>query len=442
MTTSRSRLRVALAHGVYNAFVGLACLLAAPPWLVRSWRDKRHSLGAGERFGRLPSGAPGGAPIWIHAVSVGEVKAARPLVRALLARDAEVPIVLSTLTPAGYETARRAFPDLYVFHAPLDLGPVVRRVMRRLAPRLLVLIELEVWPSLLRVADEQGVPLAIVNGRITESSWRGYRRWRWWLPEFDRLDLVAAQDETYKQRLVGLGVPAERVHVTGNLKHELAAPPAEDEVRALGGALGLDGGRAVFLAGSTHEGEEELVLDAWLAAGGGAEADLVLVPRHVHRVPEVKRLLDARGIPYVLRTVASNDREPGTVLLVDTMGELEALFGLARVVFLGGSLAPVGGHNLLEPAAAGCALVVGPHLDSCRAEADLLLGAEGLVIVEDGAGLGRVLGELLGDEARRQALGTGARRAAASLRGAADADVALLAEAGLLAAPTLDVRKG
>jgi len=376
---------------VYNAFFGLACLLAAPPWLVRSWRDRRHALGAGERFGWLPEGAPAGAPVWIHAVSVGEVKAARPLVRALRAHDADVPIVLSTLTPAGYETARRAFPDLYVFHAPLDLGPVVRRVMRRLAPRLLVLIELEVWPTLMRVADEQGVPMAIVNGRITESSWRGYRRWRWWLPEFDRLDLVAAQDETYKQRLVGLGVHADRVHVTGNLKHELSAPPAEDDVRGLGQALGLAAERAVFLAGSTHAGEEELALDAWQAAGGGAASDFVLVPRHVNRVPEVMRLLDARGVPYELRSQASEARDPGTVLLVDTMGELETLFGLASVVFLGGSLTPVGGHNLLEPAATGCALVVGPHLDTCRVEADLLAGAGGLLIVEDGAGLSRAL---------------------------------------------------
>lgn len=427
---------------MYNAFFGLACLLAAPPWLVRSWRDRRHGLGAGERFGKLPDGAPSGAPVWIHAVSVGEVKAARPLVRALRAHDAEVPIVLSTLTPAGYETARRAFPDLYVFHAPLDLGPVVRRVMRRLAPRLLVLIELEVWPSLLRVADEEGVPLAIVNGRITESSWRGYRRWRWWLPEFDRLDLVATQDETYKQRLVSLGVPADRVHVTGNLKHELAAPPDGEEVRALGRALGLDGERAIFLAGSTHEGEEELALDAWLAAGGAAASDFVLVPRHVHRVPDVKRLLDARSVPYELRTGVGDTRKPGTVLLVDTMGELEALFCLASVVFLGGSLTPVGGHNLLEPAATGSALVVGPHLDNCRAEADLLAGADGLVIVEDGAGLAHTLGELLSDADRREALGARARQAAASLRGAADADVALLAKAGLLASPALDVKEG
>lgn len=442
MTTSRSRLRVALAHGVYNVFFALACVLASPPWLVRAWRDRRLALGARERLGRLPDGAPMGHPVWIHAVSVGEVKAVRPLVRALRAHATGLPIVLSTATPAGYQTARRVFPDLYVFHAPIDLAPVVRRVMNRLAPRLLMLIELEVWPTLMRVADDAGVPLAIINGRITESSYRGYRRWRWWLPEFDRLDLVAAQDELCKQRLVSLGVPAERVHVTGNLKHELAAPPDAETVATLRATLGLDGARPVFLAGSTHAGEDELVLDAWQAAGGGQAADLVLVPRHVHRVPDVEHLLKKRGIRYVLRTQADAARASDTVLLVDTMGELEAFFGLASVVFLGGSLVPIGGHNLLEPAAAGRALLVGPHLDNCRAEADLLDGSGGLVIVADGPGLARAVTELLGDAERCRTLGECAQRAAASLRGAAEADVALLAQHGLLDAPTMDVLRG
>lgn len=427
---------------MYNAFVGLACLLAAPPWLVRSWRDRQRGIGLRERIGRLPAGAPGGRPVWIHAVSVGEVKAARPLVRALRAHQPGLPIVISTLTPTGYETARRVFPELYVFHAPVDLGPVVRRVMQHLAPRLLLLIELEVWPTLMRVADEQGVPLAIVNGRITLSSWRGYRRWGWWLPEFDRLALVAAQDETYKQRLVGLGVAAERVHVTGNLKHELAAPPDAERVAALGRSLGLDDSRLVFLAGSTHDGEEELALDAWLAAGGGATSDFVLVPRHVHRVKEVRRLLDRRGVSYELRSAATDMRAPETVLLVDTMGELEPLFGLARVVFLGGSLAPVGGHNLLEPAAAGRALIVGPHLDNCRAEAELLEGAKGLVIVTDGTGLCEAVTDLLADPGRCQSLGSCARQAALSLQGAADADVALLARHHLLDAAPLHMSEG
>jgi 3-deoxy-D-manno-octulosonic-acid transferase len=437
VTTARSRPRVALAHAAYNVLFLLACVLATFPWAVRAWRDPRQGRWARERLGRLPAGHPTGAPVWVHAVSVGEVKAARPLVRALRAHDPGLPIVLSTGTTTGYATARRLFPDLYVFQSPLDLVWVVRRVLRRLKPRLIVLLELEVWPALLRVADELGVPQVIVNGRVTEQSWRSYRRWRWWLPEFDRLALVAAQDETYRERIAALGVPADRLHVTGNLKHELDAEGDPDSARELARRAGLDDGRPVFVAGSTHAGEDEAVVRAWRSARGESGAHLVLVPRHLERVREIVRLLKRLGERSVLRSQGGTARSPDTVLLVDSMGELELFFGLASVVFLGGSLVPVGGHNVLEPAAAGRAVLVGPHLESCRAEADLLREAGGLEVVEDEAALTRRLGALLADAGLATAMGERARAAVARLRGAAQADVRLLAEAGLLAPPAL-----
>jgi 3-deoxy-D-manno-octulosonic-acid transferase len=295
VTTARSRGRVALAHASYGVLVLLALLLAAPVWAVKACRDRRQLRLARERLGWLPDGAPAGRPVWIHAVSVGEVKAARPLVQALRAHDPTLPLSLSTSTPAGYETARRAFPDLYVFHAPLDLSLVVHRVLRRLRPRLLVLLELEVWPALVRAADEAGIGPAIVNGRMTEKSWRNYRRWSWWLPEFDRLCLVAAQDETYGRRIADLGVPESRIRVTGNLKHELGEPPTREAVAALAARTGLGDGHPVFVAGSTHAGEDELAAAAWQAAGGGAACHFVLVPRHRERVPDVLRTLKRMG---------------------------------------------------------------------------------------------------------------------------------------------------
>jgi 3-deoxy-D-manno-octulosonic-acid transferase len=324
-----------------------------------------------------------------------------------------------------------------VFHAPLDLGFVVRRVLRRLRPRLLVLLELEVWPALMRAADEAGVRPAIVNGRITERSWKAYRRWRWWLPEFDRLALVAAQNETYGQRLADLGVPESRITVTGNLKHELVEPPSRAAVAALAQRAGLDDGHPVFVAGSTHAGEDELAAAAWTAAGGGAACHFVLAPRHRERVPDIVRLLKRMDLDCVLHSSGPGARSRSTVLVLDTMGELEALFALASVVFLGGSLVPVGGHNLLEPAAAGAALLVGPHLESCRAEAELLRSAGGLEIVGDGAALSARLSALLADGEARASMGRRARTAVAGLRGAAAADVRLLSEAGLLRAPAL-----
>jgi len=441
VSTARSPLRVAASHAAYDLLLALACLLALPPWLVRAARDGRQWRLLRERLGWLPEGAPGGAPVWVHAVSVGEVKASRALVGELRRRDAHLPVVLSTSTPAGYETARRAFPDLYVFHAPIDLAPVVRRVVRRLRPRLLVLMELEAWPAFLRVADEEGVPQAIVNGRVTESSFRGYLRWRWWLPEFDRLDLVAAQDATHAGRIAQLGVPPERVHVTGNLKHDLLGEAPAAAAAALAAELGLDDGRPVFVAGSTHTGEDEAALAAWRAAGGAPAAHFVLVPRHLQRVREIQRVLRREGAECALRSQGGRARPAGSVLLVDTMGELEAFFVLAAVVFLGGSLAPVGGHNVLEPAAAGKPVLVGPHLETCRAEAERLRAAGGLRVVADASELGAALSGLLADPAARAAMGEAARAAVAGLRGAARADVDLLQQRGFLSRPALEGRQ-
>jgi len=437
VTTARSRLRVAAVHTLWDALVLLASAVAAPLWVLAGRRDPARRRRVRQSFGALPPGPPVGHPVWVHAVSVGEVKAARPLVAALAALQPAPPVVLSTTTLTGFETARRCFPQLYVFHAPVDAGPIVRRVLRRVDPRLVLLIELEAWPALLKGCNDLGVPVAIVNGRMTERSWRSYRRWSWFLPEFERLDLVAAQDETYARRLVDLGVAAGRVVVTGNLKHDLLEPAPAARVAELGRALGLGGPRPVFVAGSTHAGEERAAVEAWRAARGGAGGEgcqLALVPRHPDRIKEVARQLESLGAPFVLRSQAGAARDSSVILLVDTMGELEALFGLASVVFLGGSLAPVGGHNVLEPAVAGCATLVGPHLESCRAEADRLLAAGALRVVPDAAALARELAALLADDGARRTMGERARRAAGCLRGAAQADVALLRERGLLAA--------
>ncbi|MGQ0551844.1 MAG: 3-deoxy-D-manno-octulosonic acid transferase [Planctomycetota bacterium] len=437
MTTARSWPRVAAAHAVYDLLFLLALLLAALPFLLRALRDRRLWKTARERLGGLPEGAPAGRPVWIHAVSVGEVKAARPLVRELQARTPQIPLVLSSSTPAGYETARLSFPDLYVFHAPLDLSWIVRHVLRRVSPRLLILMELEVWPALLRAADEAGVAQAIVNGRVTQQSARRYRRWNWWLPEFDRLALVAAQDAANAQRIIGLGVPAERVHVTGNLKHEILEPVSPERSAELARTVGLTTNRPIFVAGSTHDGEDEAVLAAWEAAGGAAVCQLVLVPRHLRRLPDIQRLIERRRLTWRLRSAGTGLAGSEAVLLVDSMGELEGFFALAAITFLGGSLVPVGGHNVLEPAAAGCPILVGPHLESCRAEAELLREAGGLLVTQDAAALTQTLRELLADEPRRRAMGRAAGLAARTLRGAAAADVQLIAERGLLAEPAL-----
>ena len=436
MTTARSRLRVALSHVAYQLVTHLACTLALAPWLVRALRDRRQWSWIAARLGGLPGEPPGGRPVWVHAVSVGEVKASRLLMAGLAERG--YPVVLSTGTVTGMETARALFPDVYVFPWPLDLSWVVARVLRRVAPRAIVMVELEVWPTLMRLADRAGIPQAIVNGRVSEASFRVYRRLRWWLPEFDRLALVAAQTDEYARRIVALGVPPERVQVCGNLKHDLAGRAPEAAIAALGRSLGLPGERPVLLAGSTHDGEDEPVVLAWRSAGGFALSDLVIVPRHLQRVPEIGRLLRRLDVPWVSRSSLDGPRPPDHVLVVDSMGELEALFGLADVVFLGGSLVPVGGHNVLEPAAAGCPVLVGPHLDSCRAEADILLQAGGLEVVPDGRALGARLATLLSDEQARRSMGSAALRAQQGLTGSTAVMLDRLVSSGLLDGSALE----
>jgi 3-deoxy-D-manno-octulosonic-acid transferase len=424
---------VVVSHLVYETLFTLAFVLLSPLLLLKMRRHPNLGRWISQRvLGRLPDGIPAGRPVWIHAVSVGEVKAARPLVAALRKQDPDLPLVVTTGTSTGYETALGLFPDVYVCHAPLDLPWVVRRVVARLDPRLLILVELEVWPCLMRVTDERGVPLVILNGRITERSFRKYQRTCWWLPEFDRLALVGAQDETYAHRFEALGVPSDRVVVTGNLKHDLVGVADAGAAARLVESLGLRPEPPVFLAGSTHAGEEQAVLTAWAAAGGPERSRLILVPRHPERIPEVRRLLEAREIEYELRSRCRDNSDPTAVLLVDTMGELEALFALADVVFLGGSLAPVGGHNVLEPAAAGRGVMVGPHTDSCRREVATLERAGALVTVTDAKGLAAALSEQLGDPELRKQRGQAAQAVVAELRGVAAAAVDRMDRAGLL----------
>jgi 3-deoxy-D-manno-octulosonic-acid transferase len=434
-------MRVALAHLAYNLLLHLALLMAVAPWLVRVARDRRQWGWTLGRLGRLPEGRPKGSTIWVHAVSVGEVKASRTLVAALRQRARGATVVLSTGTITGLETAHKLFPDVYVFPWPLDMPWVTSSVLRRIAPCVILMVELELWPSLSRQADRAGVPQAIVNGRVTESSFRTYRRFRWWVPEFDRLSLVAAQTDEYADRIAELGVPTERIHVTGSLKHDLTQPAPEAEVAALADALELGPGLPIFVAGSTHDGEDDAVIDAWLAAGGPGTARLVIVPRHLERVKDIGRLLRRKEVAWVLRSECRGTRDPSTVLLVDSMGELEALFALADVVFLGGSLVPVGGHNVLEPAAARRPVITGPWLETCRFEADALERAGGLEIVQDSTGLGQELARLLADKELRERRGNAAWEASQRLAGATERTLRLLDDLDLSGGALLDPKR-
>jgi 3-deoxy-D-manno-octulosonic-acid transferase len=353
--------------GLYQLATGAALLLAGPFLLAR--RGSHYLPTLPGRLGRAtgPAGAPGA--LWLHAVSVGEVGVAATLARAL---PPDVPLLVTTVTPTGQERARAEFSGragrAEVAYLPFDLGFAVRRFFRRHQPAALVLVEGDYWPLLLREARRRGLPVAVINGRVGDRSFRRMRRLRPLLgPLFSAVGRFGVQTADDRDRLVELGIAPGQVAVTGNLKYESPEPPEKPELATA--LRTLAGGRPILVAGSTMKGEEELVLDAFQEAGGGGSALLVIAPRHPERWNEVAELLRTRGIDHVRRSSSSSGGQPSVVLL-DSLGELAGLYRLAAAAFIGGTLAPTGGHNPLEAARFGVPIAVGPSMHNFREMAE------------------------------------------------------------------------
>ena len=347
---------------LYQLLFGLVLLLSSPFLLL-----SRGSHYLATLRGRLGGhdGATQRDALWIHAVSVGEVGVAATLAGAL---TPETPLLITTVTPTGQERARATLSKrAAVAYLPFDLGFALRRFLRRFSPDALVLIEGEYWPLTLELARRQGMPVAVVNGRVSDRSYRRMRRLRPLLgPLFRRVDRFAMQTDQDRQRLIDLGVPADRVFTTGNLKFETPEPPPAPELGDW--ARSAAEGRPILVAGSTMRGEEKLVLEAFRRAGGGERALLILAPRHPERWGEVEELLRRAGLSIARRSeaVGSAPVERPDVLLLDTLGELAGLYRFADSAFIGGTLVPTGGHNPLEAARFGVPVVVGPSMDNFR----------------------------------------------------------------------------
>jgi 3-deoxy-D-manno-octulosonic-acid transferase len=414
----------AFAYAAYNALLGIAGVagLPAAPWLVR---------GAGgewaERLGRLPADVAalsGRAPIWVHAASVGEVLAAEPLVRLLSRRDADHPTFMTTTSLTGRTTAREQI-GVPAALLPLDWAWVVRRVLGTMHPAALVVVETELWPNLFRAARRAGVPLVLVSGKISA---RAAQRYAWVRPliraALRQVCAIAAQTADDAGRFVALGAPPERVRVVGSLKFSrVILPPAGAPPVALGE-------RPVLVAASTHPGEEELVLAACRALWERHPSTLlVLAPRRPERFAEVGDLLRAAGVSWLPRTQVEGAMPAGVrVLLVDTLGELSAFFHGARGAFVGGTVAPVGGHNVLEPAAFGVPVAFGPRVENVREAASVLLQAAGAVQVDTADDLAGAWLRLLDDSTEGLAMGARAR-AEVERRAAAASECAAIVRA-------------
>ena len=419
-------------HFLYSAALVCYALLMAPRLLCEAVRHRKYVGTMRERWGRLPADVnPAGRPsIWIHAVSVGEVQAARTLIPGLRDRYPDHPLWLSTTTQTGRAVAARVEGVDGLFYFPLDLPAAVDRVLDRVRPALFLAVETELWPNLLRRCARRGVRTMLVNGRVSDRSYPRYRLvrrlFRRVLADVDR---YCAQSEESARRLVALGAPADRVATTGNLKFDAAPPPSSGPRSELLRALRFARGRPVVMAASTHPGEEGPVLDAWRRLRARAPGRfLVLAPRHPERAAEVAALAAERGIAVVRRSrLPAAGAGPADVVVLDTVGELAAAFGMATVVFLGGSLAPVGGHNVIEPAAWGKPVVFGPHMQNFAEIADLFLANCAARRIAGAEELEPVLEELLSDPRERAALGAAARSLVAANRGAAARSLAEIA---------------
>ena len=404
---------------LYSLLLAIAMLVSAPYWFVQMLRHGKYRKGLRERLGKAPARLFSDPTkltrvIWIHAVSVGEVFAVSGLAEELRTRLPEFRVVISTTTDTGQALARKKFGEENVFYFPMDFAFAIRPYLRQLRPELIVPAETEFWPNFLRLARKSGASVAVVNARISDRSLKNYRRFRGLLTRvLENVQLFLAQTEEDANRLRSIGARTERIQVAGNLKFDAPIPAIPPIVEQLRASLRRENAGPVFVCGSTVQGEEPLLLKTFESVlVAHPRAAMILAPRHPERLADVIRLLESMSIRFRRRSEWNGQTLAASVLLVDTMGELAALYALADVAFVGGSLVPRGGHNIIEPAQHGVAIVVGTFTENFRDIVGLFQRREAVRVVGPSE-LPLVFMELVDNSQERIALG---RRAAETVQ--------------------------
>lgn len=399
-----------------------ACAL--PLLLVRLWWlgivNPAYRLRWRERLGWYAHPRPAVRPIWIHAVSVGEVNAAAPLIKALRERDRDIPILLTTTTPTGYDTVARLFGQ-GVQHAyfPYDFSPIVVRFLNYFTPRLLLLMETELWPNVIHACGARRVPVCLINGRLSSKSARQYALIRPLVqPMLAGLWHAAMQSDTDALRLIGIGARPEAVSVTGSLKFDIYIPPSVyEEAAALRRNLGQD--RPIFMAGSTRPREEDALIEIYAELKERfPNLLMVLAPRHPERFAEVAALCEVRGLKMQRRSSGTECVPSIEILLLDSMGELVRFYAASDVAFVGGSIAPLGGHNVLEPAGLGVPIVTGPHLFNFAEIAAKLIAGGSLKVANTSSEIVEITSSWLSSSDTRDLAGRTGREIVEANRGA------------------------
>jgi len=428
----------------YDLIYIILAIVYLPYFLLRLSRDRNYGEGFFMRLGVLPEQGIAGFSakkiIWLHAVSVGEVIGAQGLIRDLLKGYPDYRLVVSTVTRTGNQIARKmAGGDYSVIYFPFDLNWIVRKIIDRINPVLFLAFETEIWPNFINYLFKKGIPLALVNGRISVGSFKGYNRVRFILRNIlGKFDLFCMQSALDAQRIIALGASKEKVKITGNTKFDIQA--ADCEPQTIG--LNLNPDEQLFVAGSTHLGEEEIILDVFRTVKQKfPNLRLLIAPRHPERTPQIEKLVSKYGFGTIrISQLSTQDHLPAvrhgaqstmhneTVFILDTIGQLKAIYSLATVVFVGGSLIPHGGQNPIEPAILAKPILFGPHLSNFKEVTDVLLDRQAAILVASGRELKENLLRLLADSSERAEIGIRARQSVEISRGATRRCVNLIKE--------------
>jgi 3-deoxy-D-manno-octulosonic-acid transferase len=408
---------------LYSLLLTLGFIAMLPRFAIDAMRSGKYVTGLRQRLGKLPAiNRTGKQVIWLHCVSVGETQAAQSLVRALRTEFPNHCLVVSTTTVTGQQVARNIFANdaALVFYFPIDLAWVVRRVLRILQPAAVLIMETELWPQLLRECRARAIPVALLNGRISEKSFRRYQMIHPFIRRMlNDLTIALMQSEKDAARIRSLGLPGERIVLPGNLKFDSAETAIDEGVtEEFRRRFSFDGTRPLIVAASTHAPEERITIEALkqMNSNQSSQTRLLIAPRHPERFGEVASLLEDSGLTWSRRSFARSEHDTGCdVVLLDTVGELRAVYPLAQIVFVGGSIGAHGGHNMLEPAATGACVITGPHTENFAAITKALLDEGALIQLPEVSAsdaptqLASVITELFSDEVRRREMGRRAR---------------------------------
>lgn len=422
---------------VYSLLLTLGFIILLPRFAIDAFRNGKYVTGLRQRLGNLPAINSNGKPvIWLHCVSVGEAQAAKSLVGAISSKFPKLALVVSTTTVTGQKVARELFRDqaAAVFYFPIDWAWTVRRVLNKLQPAAIFVMETELWPRLFREARVRDIPVALLNGRISDKSFGRYKRVRTFIGRvLNDLTLAAMQTEQDAARIRQLGMPEDRMTIAGNLKFDFSSGLSDsavgDEIRD---RFGLNDGRPLIIAASTHDPEERIVIEAFRTVRQAhPSARLLIAPRHPERFEEVASLLLNCGFSTARRSAARSAADArADVVLLDSIGELRAVYPLAEVAFIGGSIAPHGGHSVIEPGAQGICTITGPHTQNFAAVTRAMLDEDALIQLretgEPSVEFARVLTDLLSDEARRRGIAERAKAVCDRNRGATDRTIELI----------------